>query len=206
MKTYLLLRNNRRSGPHTLGEMTQMGLTCSDLIWVEGVSVCWKHPFELDAFRHVPPPGATTAQPPTPVHVRFPVWRHADEACPVPTLAVHGVWIPMGLALSGGAQDSSRMDDLGMPIPDEPSLATPVEPNASAVAALGGSRETRPRQASAAVADRRSGVTGKVIRRSRRKYPHDVDLSLLLTGAPSRSRSDVIGQIVENGFRIVFTP
>jgi hypothetical protein len=206
MKTYLLLRNNRRSGPHSLGEIMQMGLTCSDLIWEEGVSVCWKHPFELDAFRHVPPPGATTALPPTPVHVRFPVWRHADEACPVPTLAVHGVWIPMDIALSGGGQDSSRMDDMAMPTPEEPMLAAPMGPASSAVAALGGSRDTLQRQASAAVADRRSGASGKVIRRSRRKYPHDVDLSLLLSAAPSRSRSDVIGQIVENGFRIIFTP
>jgi|GEM_PF-2348485 len=204
MKTYLLLRNNRRSGPHSLGEMMLMGLTCSDLIWVEGESVSWKHPFELAAFRHVPPPGATAVVPQTPVHVRFPVWRPADEACPVPTLAAYGLWVDMRMAWQDGGHDNTRMDDPPSHVMAETLMEVPVGPCPS-ITAVGASRDTRVIHASAGVVDRRSGVTGKVIRRSRRKYPHDVDLSLLLSGTPSRNRSEVIGRIVENGFRIVFT-
>lgn len=166
MRTYLLLRNNRRSGPYSHREMVDKGLSGSDLVWVEGESLRWKHPFELDGFRHVPPPGASTAPSLPPVLVRFPVQRLADEACPVPTLALYGVRVTfMAPATRRGIVNG--------------------------VSATGG-------------AGRRVGPPGKGVRRTRRKHPHDVDLSLLLTGSAPRHGAEAIQSIVQDGLRIVF--
>lgn len=57
MKTYLLLRNNRQSGPFTLAELLNEGLRSHDLVWVEGQSASWRYPAELEELKtHVPPP------------------------------------------------------------------------------------------------------------------------------------------------------
>src|SRR3712207_2959333 len=49
MRCYLLLRNNRESGPFTFEELTAQSLAPTDLIWIEGQSVAWKYPTELEA-------------------------------------------------------------------------------------------------------------------------------------------------------------
>ncbi len=51
MKTYLLLRNNKQTGPHTLDELLSMVLRSQDLIWIEGHSASWRYPAELDEFK-----------------------------------------------------------------------------------------------------------------------------------------------------------
>jgi hypothetical protein len=51
MPGYLLLRNNKESGPHTLEEIIAMQLKQHDLIWVEGRSAAWRYPEELEEFR-----------------------------------------------------------------------------------------------------------------------------------------------------------
>jgi hypothetical protein len=51
MKTYLLLRNNRQSGPYTLDELLVEGLRPQDLVWVEGQSASWRYPAELDELK-----------------------------------------------------------------------------------------------------------------------------------------------------------
>jgi hypothetical protein len=57
MKTYLLLRNNRQSGPFTLSEILMEGLKPHDLVWVEGHSASWRYPSELAELKaHVPSP------------------------------------------------------------------------------------------------------------------------------------------------------
>ena len=57
MKTYLLLRNNRQTGPYTLAEILDEGLKPHDLVWVEGQSASWRYPSELDELKtHVPSP------------------------------------------------------------------------------------------------------------------------------------------------------
>ncbi|MGZ5286433.1 MAG: hypothetical protein ACXWB9_04570 [Flavisolibacter sp.] len=48
-KIYLLLRNNKQTGPHSLEEMQQLTLLPSDLVWVEGKSVGWSSPAEIPA-------------------------------------------------------------------------------------------------------------------------------------------------------------
>lgn len=47
MMTYILLRNNRESGPYSLEGLREAGLGPNDLVWVEGQSVYWLHPNEI---------------------------------------------------------------------------------------------------------------------------------------------------------------
>jgi hypothetical protein len=50
-QTYLLLRNNKQSGPHSLEELLQLSLKQHDLIWVEGRSAGWRNPTEIDTLK-----------------------------------------------------------------------------------------------------------------------------------------------------------
>lgn len=45
---YRLLRNNKETGPFSLEELADNDLSPSDLIWVEGKSINWKHPNEIE--------------------------------------------------------------------------------------------------------------------------------------------------------------
>ena len=55
MKTYLLLRNNKQTGPYTATCLLQMDLQEFDLIWAEGESITWKYPSEMIEFRESAP-------------------------------------------------------------------------------------------------------------------------------------------------------
>jgi hypothetical protein len=46
--TYLLLRDNKQSGPYTVDELKVKGLKAYDLVWVEGRSAAWRYPSEID--------------------------------------------------------------------------------------------------------------------------------------------------------------
>jgi hypothetical protein len=54
-KSYLLLRNNRQSGPFTIDELLQQQLQPTDLVWVEGQSVAWCYPPQLTDLNGQPP-------------------------------------------------------------------------------------------------------------------------------------------------------
>ncbi len=56
MNQYLLLRNNRQSGPYTASELASMGLKPFDLIWLEGKSAAWRYPGELEELKSFAPP------------------------------------------------------------------------------------------------------------------------------------------------------
>jgi hypothetical protein len=45
---YLLLRDNKQSGPYSLDELKAKGLKAYDLVWVEGRSAAWRYPSEID--------------------------------------------------------------------------------------------------------------------------------------------------------------
>src|SRR5688572_7466794 len=47
MTSYLLLRNNKESGPYSLDEIVQLGLKAYDLVWVNGKSAAWRYPGEV---------------------------------------------------------------------------------------------------------------------------------------------------------------
>lgn len=50
-KVYLLLRNNKQSGPYSLEELVQSGIKPLDLIWIEGASTSWCYPAEISALK-----------------------------------------------------------------------------------------------------------------------------------------------------------
>jgi hypothetical protein len=73
-KVYLLLRDNKQTGPHSLEELLQLGLRPYDLVWVEGRSCGWSYPSEINALKpyagEVPaapaPTESTESMPSTP--------------------------------------------------------------------------------------------------------------------------------------------
>jgi len=56
MSTYLLLRNNKQTGPFILDELKKMSLKAYDLIWVEGKSAAWRYPGEIAELISFAPP------------------------------------------------------------------------------------------------------------------------------------------------------
>src|ERR1700760_3807022 len=44
---YLLLRDNKQTGPYSLDEIKAKGLKAYDLVWVEGRSAAWRYPSEI---------------------------------------------------------------------------------------------------------------------------------------------------------------
>lgn len=62
MKTYQLLRNNQLMGYYTKTCLLQIGLQPLDLLWIEGESITWKYPSELEEFKaYVPQVEVTDA-------------------------------------------------------------------------------------------------------------------------------------------------
>ncbi|HEY4205554.1 MAG TPA: hypothetical protein VGM31_02035 [Puia sp.] len=47
MTNYLLLRDNKQTGPYTFDELKEKGLKAYDLVWVEGKSAAWRYPCEI---------------------------------------------------------------------------------------------------------------------------------------------------------------
>lgn len=52
---YLLLRNNKQSGPYSIEELKSMGLKAYDLVWLEGKSAAWRYPSELEELKAFAP-------------------------------------------------------------------------------------------------------------------------------------------------------
>jgi len=55
MSSYLLLRNNKESGPFTMDEVKSMSLKTYDLIWVVGKSAAWRYPGEIPELKSFAP-------------------------------------------------------------------------------------------------------------------------------------------------------
>jgi hypothetical protein len=56
MSFYLLLRNNKESGPYSLEEIKDMSLMAYDLLWVVGKSAAWRYPGEIAELKSFAPP------------------------------------------------------------------------------------------------------------------------------------------------------
>jgi hypothetical protein len=56
MTSYLLLRNNKESGPFSLEQLIGHGLKAYDLIWVNGKSAAWRYPGEIPELIQFAPP------------------------------------------------------------------------------------------------------------------------------------------------------
>jgi len=55
MNKYLLLRDNKQTGPHSFEEMLELGFKKYDLVWVEGKSAAWRYPGEVSEFASYAP-------------------------------------------------------------------------------------------------------------------------------------------------------
>ncbi len=55
MNKYLLLRDNKQSGPYSVEELEKLGLKPYDLVWLDGRSAAWRYPGEMDELRHFAP-------------------------------------------------------------------------------------------------------------------------------------------------------
>src|SRR5688572_1359266 len=47
MNQYLLLRDNKQTGPYTAAELAAKGIKPYDLVWQEGRSAAWRYPSEI---------------------------------------------------------------------------------------------------------------------------------------------------------------
>jgi hypothetical protein len=55
MTNYLLLRNNKESGPYSIDDLVKLGLKAYDLVWVQGKSAAWRYPSELEELKPYAP-------------------------------------------------------------------------------------------------------------------------------------------------------
>jgi len=55
MNKYLLLRDNKQTGPYTAQELQEKGLKPYDLVWLEGRSAAWRYPGEIDELKSFAP-------------------------------------------------------------------------------------------------------------------------------------------------------
>ena len=55
MTKYLLLRDNKQSGPYDLDELRTKGLKAYDLVWIDGKSAAWRYPSEVDEMKSFAP-------------------------------------------------------------------------------------------------------------------------------------------------------
>ena len=55
MASYLLLRDNKESGPYTLNDLVSLGLKAYDLVWVESRSAAWRYPSEIPELKEYAP-------------------------------------------------------------------------------------------------------------------------------------------------------
>ncbi|HUR67066.1 MAG TPA: hypothetical protein VMZ03_12020 [Chitinophagaceae bacterium] len=62
--TYILLRDNKEIGPLSLEELSSKGLRSHDLIWVEGQSVCWLNPEQINELKDLVGTSASSAVKP----------------------------------------------------------------------------------------------------------------------------------------------
>ena len=55
MANYMLLRNNKESGPYSVDDLMELGLKPYDLVWVHGKSAAWRYPSEIDELKPFAP-------------------------------------------------------------------------------------------------------------------------------------------------------
>ncbi|MCC7399926.1 MAG: hypothetical protein IT214_00415 [Chitinophagaceae bacterium] len=55
MANYLLLRNNKESGPYSLNDLLNLNLKAYDLVWIEGKSAAWRYPSEVEELKPFAP-------------------------------------------------------------------------------------------------------------------------------------------------------
>ncbi len=55
MNMYLLLRDNKQSGPYSCEQLREKGIKAYDLVWIEGKSAAWRYPSEVEELKPFSP-------------------------------------------------------------------------------------------------------------------------------------------------------
>ncbi|RYF95894.1 MAG: DUF4339 domain-containing protein, partial [Chitinophagaceae bacterium] len=55
MNRYLLLRDNKQTGPYTATELAEKGIKPYDLVWLDGKSAAWRYPSEVEELKPFSP-------------------------------------------------------------------------------------------------------------------------------------------------------
>ena len=55
MNRYLLLRDNKQTGPYSVTELIQKGIKAYDLVWLDGKSAAWRYPSEIEELKAYAP-------------------------------------------------------------------------------------------------------------------------------------------------------
>ncbi|HTE27208.1 hypothetical protein [Flavitalea sp.] len=55
MNRYLLLRDNKQSGPYSVPELIEKGIKAYDLVWLDGKSAAWRYPSEIEELKAYAP-------------------------------------------------------------------------------------------------------------------------------------------------------
>jgi hypothetical protein len=117
--TYLLLRNNKETGPHSLDDLLRLNLKPQDLIWEEGRSAGWRYPTEIDSLKpFLAQQAAPTPPDPQPDHTTNHTAHQPPEA-PTKTPAT---------------QNNHSHIYVSLPVGRPPVEETPAEPTLEAKA------------------------------------------------------------------------
>ncbi|MDP4264352.1 MAG: hypothetical protein Q8941_17615 [Bacteroidota bacterium] len=123
MANYLLLRNNKESGPYTLDDLVGLGLKPYDLVWVQGKSAAWRYPSEVEELKAFAP--VVEEQP----FDRF-FKKQDDEKKQVPVVAAeHEKYIPKKSVYVN--MPGQKNNPVKQPVKEEILPITPVQPTIS---------------------------------------------------------------------------
>ncbi|MET0464910.1 MAG: hypothetical protein ABW007_17230 [Chitinophagaceae bacterium] len=128
MANYLLLRDNKETGPFSLEELIKFGLKPYDLVWVSGKSAAWRYPSELAELKPYAPtveeqpfdrfykkssqedadqPALKAAQASSSINEQYEAYAPKVEVAPVKTVARKSVFVTMPGQVSAGVQKST---------------------------------------------------------------------------------------------------
>jgi hypothetical protein len=98
MNKYLLLRDNKQTGPYSVPELIEIGIKPYDLVWLEGRSAAWRYPSEIEELKAFSP--AVEEQPFDRFYRRpEPILKTTDIATPeiITTVAEHTPYEPKAI-------------------------------------------------------------------------------------------------------------
>jgi len=142
MNNYLLLRDNKESGPFSLDDLIHKGLKAYDLVWIEGKSAAWRYPSEITELKPYAP--AIEEQPQNRFLKKGPVAATANicnadtynktTAIPKPRIRIKAEWsriqAPVAAATTTPATAPATTpvaEKSSTPQPAVQSIATPVK-------------------------------------------------------------------------------
>ncbi len=118
MSTYLLLRDNKESGPYSFEELRSKGLKPYDLVWIDGRSAAWRYPSEVEELKSFAP--AVEEQP----FDRF-YKKSAQDNAAITAQNNSTGGLPVALSIPAQARslekETSFSSDNGSMLPGEPS-------------------------------------------------------------------------------------